>query len=86
MVPYSQYLADCASSLAVDPQFPSDPYLLYYVGSMHVAEQVAQTFDHGCNGKVAEMNDDKIHVLVKALEKQLDDWTASLPITVSQDG
>jgi len=78
-MPYTQYLEECASSLAADPQYPSDARVMHVLGSMHLAEQVSCTFDHGSGEKIGELDDDKIQLLVKALEKRGTEWRAALP-------
>lgn len=79
MLPYTQYLEECASSLAADPQDPSDPLLVHVVSSMHLASQASTAFEHGSGEKVFEGDDDKLQILVKALVKKADDWKALLP-------
>ncbi|KAK4945618.1 hypothetical protein LTR10_015237 [Elasticomyces elasticus] len=78
-MPYTQYLEECASSLAADPQYPSDRLLVHVLGSMHLAEQVSCTFDHGSGEKIGELDDDKIQLLVKALDKRGNEWREALP-------
>ncbi|EXJ62419.1 hypothetical protein A1O7_02854 [Cladophialophora yegresii CBS 114405] len=79
VLPYSQYLEDCASSLVTDPQYCSDPTLIHMVRSMRVAEETTHTFDHGSKEKIGELSDDKIQILVGALCKQTEEWRVSLP-------
>ena len=79
MLPYTQYLADCASSLAADPQYPSDPTLIHTVQSLRIAEETTYTFDHGSKEKVGELTDEKIQILVRTLSRETEDWRASLP-------
>ncbi|KAK5277876.1 hypothetical protein LTR40_009853, partial [Exophiala xenobiotica] len=79
LLPHTQYVEDCASSLATDPQCPSDSLLIYWVKSMALAELVSLTFDHGSRERICELNDDKIQLLVKILVRQLDEWKATLP-------
>ncbi|OCT50482.1 hypothetical protein CLCR_07438 [Cladophialophora carrionii] len=79
MLPYSQYLEDCASSLVTDPQYSTDPTLIHMVRAMRVAEETTHTFDHGSKEKIGELSDDKIQILVGALSKQTEEWRASLP-------
>jgi hypothetical protein len=86
LLPHTQYVEDCASSLATDPQCPSDSLLIYWVKSMALAELVSLTFDHGSRERICELNDDKIQLLVKVLVRQLDEWKATLPPTNSTNG
>ncbi|OAP61373.1 hypothetical protein AYL99_03576 [Fonsecaea erecta] len=76
---YTQYLEDCAASLAADPQYPSDTTLIHMIRTLRVAEEITYTFDHGSKEKVGELNDEKIALLVRALSKQIEDWKAALP-------
>ncbi|KAK5212266.1 hypothetical protein LTR47_007185 [Exophiala xenobiotica] len=86
LLPHTQYVEDCASSLATDPQCPSDSLLIYWVKSMALAELVSLTFDHGSRERICELNDDKIQLLVKILVRQLDEWKATLPPPNSTNG
>ncbi|KIW70790.1 hypothetical protein PV04_03030 [Phialophora macrospora] len=79
MLPYSQYLEDCGSSLAADPQYCTDPTLIHMVRGMRVAEEATHTFDHGSRERIGELSDEKIEILVRALAKQTEEWRASLP-------
>ena len=79
MLPYTQYLEDCAMSLAADPQHSSDTTLVYMMRSLHISEETTYTFDHGSKEKIGEFSDEKIQILVKALAKQVEEWRASLP-------
>jgi hypothetical protein len=79
MLPYGQYLEDCASSLATDPQYASDPTLIHMVRGMRVAEETTHTFDHGSKEKIGELSDEKIEILVRALAKQTEEWRATVP-------
>ncbi|OAL30291.1 hypothetical protein AYO20_08769 [Fonsecaea nubica] len=79
MLTYTQYLDDCASSLAADPQHPSDTTLVHYVRTLRLAEEVTYHFDHGSKEKVGELTDEKVQILVRALSRQLEDWKAALP-------
>ena len=79
MLPYTQYLDDCANSLATDPQYASDPTLVHLIRSLRIAEETTYTFDHGSKEKIGELSDEKIQLLVRALSKQTEDWRASLP-------
>ncbi|ETI23719.1 hypothetical protein G647_05524 [Cladophialophora carrionii CBS 160.54] len=86
MLPYSQYLEDCASSLVTDPQYSTDPTLIHMVRSMRVAEETTHTFDHGSKEKIGELSDDKIQILVGALSKQTEEWRTSLPPGAFRNG
>ncbi|OQU97426.1 hypothetical protein CLAIMM_03358 [Cladophialophora immunda] len=79
MLTYTQYLEDCASSLAADPQHPSDTTLIHQIRTLRVAEEITYTFDHGSKEKVGELTDEKIQILVRALSRQIDEWKVSLP-------
>ena len=86
LLPHTQYVEDCASSLATDPQCPSDSTLIYWVKNMALAELVSLTFDSGSRERICELNDDKIQLLVKVLVRQLDEWRATLPPPTSENG
>jgi len=86
LLPHTQYVEDCASSLASDPQCPSDSTLIYWVKNMALAELVLMTFDSGSRERICELNDDKIQLLVKVLVRQLDEWRATLPPPTSVNG
>ncbi|KIX96703.1 uncharacterized protein Z520_07422 [Fonsecaea multimorphosa CBS 102226] len=79
MLSYTQYLEDCAASLAADPQHPSDTMLIHMIHSLRVAEETTYTFDHGSKEKVGEFNDEKIQLLVRALSRQIEEWKNALP-------
>lgn len=82
---YTQYLDDCASSLATDPQYPCDEKLVYMVRQLHFAEQITHAFDQGSREKIRELSDDRINLVVKTLSRQLADWKASLPLSLADD-
>ncbi|EXJ80913.1 hypothetical protein A1O3_07201 [Capronia epimyces CBS 606.96] len=86
LLAHTQYLDECASSLAADPQYPSDATLIHQVGSMRLAEQVSVSFDHGSRERVGELSDDKVQLLVKTLVKHLNDYKASLSMGGAQNG
>ncbi|KAJ9603318.1 hypothetical protein H2200_012096 [Cladophialophora chaetospira] len=79
MLPYSQYLEDCALSLAAYPQHASDTTLIHMIRSLRIAEETTYTFDHGSKERIGELSDEKIQILVKALAKQMEEWRVSLP-------
>lgn len=83
---YTKYLHECAESLASDPQHQSDTMLVHRVQHLRIAEEVTRVFDHGSQEKLKEMDDSKIHVLLKALVRQLTDWQSSLPPSAIHDG
>ncbi len=79
MLPYTDYLDDCAASLASDPQHFSDSTLVYMTRSLYISQQTTYTFDHGSKEMIGELSDEKIQILVKALAKQMEEWRTSLP-------
>lgn len=83
---YTQYLEDCAASLAADPQHYSDTTLIHYIQSLRIAEEITHTFDHGSKEKISELTDEKIQILVRALSKQTEEWRSNLPAGVFNIG
>jgi hypothetical protein len=82
MLPYTQYLEDCAKSLAADPQHPSDITYIHMIRSLRLAEETTHTFDHGSKEKISELSDEKIQILVRTLDRQIEDWRESIPADV----
>lgn len=83
---YTQYLEDCAASLAADPQHCSDTTLIHSIRSLRIAEEITYTFDHGSKEKIGELTDEKIQILVRALSKQTEEWRSNLPSGVFNIG
>lgn len=83
---YNKYLHECAASLASDPQHQSDTVLVHRIQHLRIAEEVTRVFDHGSQEKLKEMDDSRIHILLKALVRQLTDWQSSLPPSATHDG
>ncbi|KIX09385.1 uncharacterized protein Z518_00464 [Rhinocladiella mackenziei CBS 650.93] len=82
---YTQYIDDCAASLAADPQYASDATIIHQVRSFHIAEQTTDVFDQDSKEKFGDLNDEKVQILVKTLAKNLDDWRAALPVGTSEN-
>jgi hypothetical protein len=76
---HTEYLEECASSLAADPQCPSDKFIIHTVRAFKVSQDVTLAFDHGSREKIAELSDNKAQIMVRSLMKQADEWKNSVP-------
>lgn len=80
---YTAYLDECVSSIAAASQRRSDTILLYHIRALHIAEQAAKTFDQGSEEGVNDLNDDRLQILLKTFEKQIEDFRLALPMNFS---
>ncbi|KAF2503286.1 hypothetical protein BU16DRAFT_555293 [Lophium mytilinum] len=76
---YTEWLEQCAVSLAEESTYPSDKVLVHFVRLMHINEQVYDNLHHGDWGTGDTTNDEKIKLLVDAIERQLKGWKSKLP-------
>ena len=82
LLPSTQFLDDCATSLATDPQHRSDTTLIHMIRGLRLAEETTHTFDHGSKEKIGELSDEKLQVLVEAQSGQIEAWREGLPLGV----
>ncbi len=80
---YTEYIEECAASLAAEKRAPSDSILIYYVRMMRHAEEICETFGYNDLDQSHQMNDDKILVCVNAFAAMLNHWKMSLPLSIS---
>ena len=78
-LPYTAYLQECTATLRANPQFSSDTTIEYHVRVAHIGIDVTKVFDHGSMDAMQGIDDDRMEILVKILDRQLKDVEASLP-------
>ncbi|KAF2816787.1 uncharacterized protein BDZ99DRAFT_374589 [Mytilinidion resinicola] len=76
---YTEYMEQCAVSLAEESPYPSDKILVHFVRLVYINEQVYDNLHHGDWGTGDTTNDEKIKLLVGAIERQLKNWKSKLP-------
>jgi hypothetical protein len=80
-------MEQCALALGKDPQFPSDIVLNHQYQAWRVIADIVKTFDNGSTERESEqLDDEKTHQLVKALERQYDAWRTSVPAAAFTNG
>lgn len=78
-LPYTSYLQECATTLRVNPQFPSDIMIIHKLEQMRLCDDVTKSFDHGSCEIMREISDGRMQVLIRGLTRQLEEWEAKLP-------
>lgn len=85
-IAYSTYMEQCAVSLQEDSEFPTDKTLIYFIKLLLIMNEVYGVFEYGDPDHSLSMGDDKVQMVVRALEGQLHSWRESLPSELSQHG
>ncbi|OJJ33429.1 hypothetical protein ASPWEDRAFT_174836 [Aspergillus wentii DTO 134E9] len=81
---FSTYLEQCATSIREDAEVSSDKALVYFVQILRIVNEVYNIFDYGDPDHSLSMSDDKVQMVVRALDGQLTSWRASLLPELSQ--
>ncbi|CAI7604496.1 unnamed protein product [Penicillium crustosum] len=83
-IAYSTYMEQCAFSLQEDSEVDTDKTLIHFIKLLRIMNEVYSVFQYGDPDHSLSMGDDKVQVVVKALEGQLHSWRESLPPEISQ--
>ncbi|KAF9895088.1 hypothetical protein FE257_004717 [Aspergillus nanangensis] len=76
---FTTYMEQCADSLREDGEVESDKVLIYFVQVLRMLNEVYHVFEYGDPDHSLSMGDDKVQMVVRALEGQLATWRTSLP-------
>lgn len=85
-IAYSTYMEQCALSLQEDGETPTDRTLIYFIKLLRIINEVYSVFEYGDPEYSLSMGDDKVQMVVKALEGQLHSWRESIPPELSHHG
>jgi hypothetical protein len=81
---FTPYTEECALSLAIECNVPSDAMIPSHVRLVHYGENIFESFGYSDGGYEEHMADDQVKFRVKALESQLRDWRASVPLSAAE--
>lgn len=77
-------MEQCAFSLQEDSEVDTDKTLIHFIKLLRIMNEVYSVFQYGDPDHSLSMGDDKVQMVVKALEGQLHSWRESLPPEISQ--
>lgn len=79
-------MEQCAFSLQEDSEVDTDKTLIHFIKLLRIMNEVYSVFEYGDPDHSLSMGDDKVQMVVKALEGQLHSWREGLPPEISQHG
>ena len=85
-ITYSTYMEQCAFSLQEDSEVDTDKTLIHFIKLLRIMNEIYSVFEYGDPDHSLSLGDDKVQMVVKALEGQLHSWRESLPPDMSQHG
>jgi hypothetical protein len=76
---WSEYLEECAHSLANAGEVDTDYLLGYYIRFQHVAEEVNEAFAYDSALTISQSETSRIDFLIRGFEQQLNNFKTTAP-------
>jgi hypothetical protein len=74
------------ATLEANPEWPPDTLIIHRIKVIRIATEAIRLFDHGSVDAMKSIDDDRIQILTKILERQLQEVETALPATLRGDG